>query len=288
MADTQDELSVEQALALARGRGVERRDAQVLLGHLLQRSRSWLLAHGEWALSVPQWQGFEAQCEERARGVPVAYLTGQREFYGMLLQITPDVLDPRADTEVLVDWALSCLSTKLAHVAAPQVLDLGTGSGAIALAIKKAHPQAQLLAIDDSGEALRVAECNARQQDLTLSLAQSHWFDALGQRQFDLIVSNPPYIAATDPHLPALHAEPRAALVAGADGLDDLRIIVREAPRHLSSGGALLLEHGSEQAQAVAQLLLQAGFSDIAHRHDLAGHVRCTGGFLAPAATAAI
>jgi release factor glutamine methyltransferase len=194
--------------------------------------------------------------------------------------VTPAVLDPRPDTETLVDWALERLQAYQAAQSgpAPQVLDLGTGSGAIALALKHRCPAAQVTAVDLSLDAVALARQNGEQLQLAIDWHCGSWFEALSAgRRFELIVSNPPYIRDDDPHLPALRHEPRLALTSGADGLDAIRHIVREAPAWLAPGGWLLLEHGFDQAEAVAALLHAAGFQAIDHRFDLAGHCRCTG-----------
>ena len=273
-------MTLDQALhrALAAGPGLERLEAGMLLLHVLDRDpheRAWLLGHGGDELPESLLQTFETLCAQRRDGVPVAYLLGRTEFYGLPLSITPQVLDPRDDTETLVDWALSLMP---AH-AALDVIDLGTGSGAIALAVQHERPAAQVWAVDRSPEALTVAQRNAQSLKLAVRWLQGDWLSAVpaGQR-FDLIVSNPPYIAANDPHMPALRHEPRQALVSGLDGLDDIRTLVDQAPGHLKPGGWLLLEHGHDQSNAVQDLLRQAGFEDVQSRPDLAGIPRCTGG----------
>jgi release factor glutamine methyltransferase len=276
-------MTLDQALhlALAAGPGLERLErleAGMLLLHALGRDpheRAWLLGHGGDDLPQPVLQAFDALCAQRRDGVPVAYLLGRTEFYGLPLSITPHVLDPRDDTETLVDWALSLMPAD----AAQEVIDLGTGSGAIALALQQERPAAQVWALDRSPEALAVAQHNARALKLAVRWQEGDWLSAVpaGQR-FDLIVSNPPYIAANDPHMPALRHEPRQALVSGLDGLDDIRTLVDQAPDHLKPGGWLLLEHGHDQSSAVQELLRQAGFVDVQSRPDLAGIPRCTGG----------
>ena len=203
----------------------------------------------------------------------MAYLTGVKEFYGLPLHIDARVLDPRPDTETLVDWALEVL----APLPAPRVLDLGTGSGAIALAVQHQRPQAQVSAVDASQDALAVAQTNATRLGLAVRFHQGHWLQGMAGT-FDAIVSNPPYIAAADPHLAALTHEPLQALASGADGLDDIRTIVAQAPAHLAPGGWLLLEHGWDQAGAVRTLLEAAGFGQVQSRKDLAGIGRCSGG----------
>ena len=268
--------TVTSALTWAQAQGLERIDAQWLLLHVLGQpdaGRAWLIAHGDDALSNAQSEHFSALCARRAAGEPVAYLTGHKGFYGLNLQVDARVLDPRPDTETLVDWALECLT---GHTA-PRVLDLGTGSGAIALALAQARPDATVLAVDASADALAVARANGERLRLPVQFTQSDWFSEV-QGAFDLIVSNPPYIAEHDPHLPALRHEPLAALVAGADGLRDLRAIAAAAPAHLTPGGWLLLEHGWDQAEAVQALLRAQGFEAVQTRNDLAGIGRCSGG----------
>ncbi|MBC7215364.1 MAG: peptide chain release factor N(5)-glutamine methyltransferase [Burkholderiaceae bacterium] len=234
--------------------------------------RAWLLAHDRDPLPAACLAQFAALCQRRAAGEPVAYLTGVKEFYGLPLAIDARVLDPRPDTEVLVDWALEVLAGR----AAPRVLDLGTGSGAIALALQHQRPDAQVLAVDASADALAVAQANARRLALPVQFMQSDWLEGV-RGSFDLIVANPPYIAADDPHLPTLRHEPSQALVSGAQGLDDLRRIVADAPRHLAPGGWLLLEHGWDQAAAVRELLHAQGLVQVQSRRDLGSHERCSG-----------
>jgi release factor glutamine methyltransferase len=207
-------------------------------------------------------------------GEPLAYIIGHRGFYGLELAVDPRVLDPRPDTETLVDWALDVLG----NLKAPKVADLGTGSGAVALAIQHQRPDAVVAAVDASADALAVAQANAERLQLPITCLLGHWLDPLPDGEQDLIVSNPPYIAEGDPHLPALRHEPTMALTSGPDGLDAIRHIIAGAPRALRPGGWLLLEHGYDQGDAVAALLHARGFSDVAHRRDLGNHVRCTGG----------
>jgi len=267
-------MTLAQALADAVRLGLDRLDAELLLLFALGRApiqRAWLLAHGTDAL--PPNAGFEALALRRAQGEPLAYITGHKEFYGLDLQIDARVLDPRADTETLVDWAL--------EVAPPQgtVVDLGTGSGAIALALKHIRPDLQVQAVDASASALAVARANGERLRLAIGWHQGHWLQAL-QGQFDAIVANPPYIASGDAHLAALQHEPREALVSGAQGMDDIRAIIGQAPTRLLAGGWLLLEHGHDQAQATRSLLRAAGFQQVQSRRDLAGIERCSGGQL--------
>lgn len=286
--------TVQQALHRAHQTGLDRLDAQLLLLHLLGRSphdRAWLIAHDTDALPADTAAAFHALCQRRQTGEPVAYLIGQREFHGLTLRIDARVLDPRPDTETLVDWALSVLEDGQDH---PTVLDLGTGSGAIALAVQHRRPDARVWALDASADALTVAQTNAQRLQLPVHTVWGQWLRDWPVRQaevgtrhpqgptlpdrFDLIVSNPPYIRADDPHLAALTHEPLNALASGPDGLDDLREIVGQAPGHLTPGGWLLLEHGWDQADAVAGLLCTHGFTAVDHRRDLSGHRRCTGG----------
>jgi release factor glutamine methyltransferase len=267
-------MTVEASLALARTLGVGRLDAMLLLAHHMARSREWLLAHPEATVDASAQRGFEADCRRRADEVPLAYLTGTREFRGLVLRVTPSVLVPRPDSETLADWAIECLGVSGAE--RPRVVDLGTGSGALALAIAAACPQAEVTATDSSEAALAVAADNARRLGLPVRFRQGDWWQAVADERFDLALSNPPYVAAGDPHLRALRHEPQQALVAGNDGLAALRQIVSQARRHVS--GWLLLEHGWEQAAAAHRLLSDAGFSDIEMRRDLHGLSRCTGG----------
>lgn len=268
--------TVADALGQARTLGLARIDAQLLLLHVVGRAsadRAWLLAHDTDALPTEAAERFEALCLRRAAGEPVAYLTGTKEFYGLPLSVDARVLDPRPDTETLVDWALALL----AFLPAPWVVDLGTGSGAIALALQHQCPAAQVLAVDASANALAVARANAERLALPVRFAQANWLSGVEGR-FDAIVSNPPYIPAADPHLAALTHEPLSALASGDDGLDDIRTIVVQSPDHLHPGGWLLLEHGHDQADAVCALLRERGFEQVQSRMDLAGIARCSGG----------
>jgi release factor glutamine methyltransferase len=270
---------VRAALAAARAQGVDRLDAQVLLSHHLQCAREWLIAHDDALVPAARAAAFAADAVRRADGVPLAYLTGKREFHGLELRITPDVLDPRPDTETLVDWALALLGGELAPVAAPRVADLGTGSGAVALALKHGCPRARVLATDTSAEALELAHANALRLGLQVDFAQGDWWLAVAaSAPLHLVVSNPPYIREHDPHLAALRHEPRRALTSGADGLDAIRVIIAGAAGHLAPHGWLLLEHGHDQAAAVRGLLAAHGYEALGQRHDLAGHLRCSGG----------
>ena len=271
--------SVAQALATARALGLDRLDAQLLLSDALARPRSWLLAHGEHPIDPALALRFEAHCARRADGEPVAYLLGEKEFHGLRLKVDRAVLVPRPDTETLVDWALELLA---AAPARPAVADLGTGSGAIALALAHARPHARVCAVDVSLAALAVARANGRQLGLDVEWLHSDWWSALAGRRFDMVVSNPPYIAADDPHLPALRHEPGLALTPGGDGLDALRTLIACAPAHLRPQGWLLVEHGHDQAEAVRELLKRWGFTATTSRNDLAGRPRCSAGQRSP------
>lgn len=266
--------TVGAALAAAREAGVDRLDAQLWLAHLLQCPRSWLLAHDESVLPARVAVRFDEGIARRAAGEPLAYLVGHKEFHGLELAVDARALVPRPETEGLVDWALSLAPPRAT------VVDLGTGTGAIALAMGHRRPDLEILAVDRSAEALALAASNGRRLGIRVVWQQSDWWSALGDRRVDLAVANPPYIASGDTHLAALQHEPQQALVAGADGLDDLRHLIAEAPAHLSPGAWMLVEHGWDQAEAVRRLFAAAGFGAIETRPDLAGHPRCTGGRL--------
>lgn len=270
--------TLTQALAEAQAAGVDRLDAQRLLAWLLERPRSWLISHDDDRLPAATHQRYQGLWQRLQAGEPLAYLLGEHEFHGLRLAIAPGVLVPRADTETLVDWALELLDGPLASRPAPAVVDLGTGSGAIALAVKHRRPAVQMTALDLSPEALAQAQANSVQLGVALRLLHSRWWSALPDERFDLVVSNPPYIAGDDPHLAGLRHEPLLALTPGGDGLDALRQLAADSPAHLHPGGWLLLEHGWDQAEAVQGLLREAGFVAVSSRRDLAGHLRCTGG----------
>jgi release factor glutamine methyltransferase len=271
--------TLAQALDNARAQGLARLDAQVLLAHVTGLSRSGVLANDRQELDPVQEATWNRLLARRAAGEPLAYLTGEREFHGLGLKVTPAVLIPRPDTELLVDWAIdridahqSALPASITHV-----LDLGTGSGAIALAVKQARPGCEVTGTDASPAALEVADANARRLNLIVRWRVGDWLDAVEDETFDLVLSNPPYIADDDPHLEPLRHEPMQALVAGPLGLDALKCIIARTVPRLRPGGWLLLEHGHEQAPAVQALLEAAGYVDICTRKDLAGHPRCTG-----------
>ena len=252
-------------------------EVQCLLQAVLRVNRAWLLTHPEQQLESEQQAHYTALFGRRLRGEPIAYLLGEREFYGLTFKVTPATLIPRSDTELLVELALA----RIPQRGALRVLDLGTGSGAIALSIAHARPDIEVTAVDASPEALDVARENVRHLSLgNVRLLRSDWFSALPGERFDLIVSNPPYIADGDAHLAQgdLRFEPRAALASGADGLDDIRRIVADAKEHLHTGGWLLFEHGYDQAERARELLGAAGYAGVFSARDLAGIERVSGG----------
>jgi release factor glutamine methyltransferase len=253
-------IAVAAALTQARECGVERLDAQLLVAHVLGQTRSWVIAHDDAALGE-QAQPLLALLRRRASGEPLAYLLGEREFHGLVLRVTPDVLVPRPDTETLVDWALELL----AGLRTPRVIDLGTGSGAIALAVKQACPQAEMHASDISESALAVARANSSALGLAVLWHRGSWWQAAPAGRFDLALSNPPYVAPGDPHLAALRHEPVMALTPAGDRGDGLADIER-------------IEHSAEQGDAVRALFERTGFSAVQTRLDLAARPRVTAG----------
>ncbi len=306
--------TIAQALASAR---LDTVDARVLLRHACGVDDAYLIAHADETLSAAHHAVYSALVARRAAGEPVAYITGTREFFSLEFKVTPEVLIPRPETELLVEIALERLSPDRAY----RVLDLGTGSGCIAIAIAKHRPRAQVVAVDSSAAALDVACANARRllracsiststlalphqgggdpngctetpsplmgeggDGGDLSLLQSDWFAALGEQRFDLIVANPPYVAKDDPHLNAgdLRFEPATALVAGGDGLSRIRAIVASAPLYLNRDGWLVFEHGYDQAARCRELLAEGGFNEVFSRADLAGVQRVSGGWWRP------
>jgi release factor glutamine methyltransferase len=289
MAQSPAMLSLLQLQNDAAALGLARIDAQMLLLHACGRDtndRAWLIAHGDDLINPAQLAVWEDASKRRLAGEPVAYITGHKAFYGLQLAISPAVLDPRDDTETLVDWALELIPKDLTF----KVLDLGTGSGAVALAIAGQRPLAQLTATDASAEALALAHANSTALNLPVNFiaadaSDPDWFSALQGEVFDLIVSNPPYIAEGDAHLAALKHEPAMALTSGADGLDAIRSIISHASEHLHSSGWLLVEHGYDQAAAVRDLLSLHGFAHAATRQDLGAVDRCTGARYRPQPT---
>lgn len=268
--------ALRQTAAALEGRVDEpRREAELLLCQVLGCSRAVLLARDREVLAAPAAQELSAVLARRRRGEPQAYISGEKGFWTLSLKVGPAVLIPRPETELLVEWGLACMAQR----PAPSMADLGTGSGCIALALASERPDAQVLATDLSAEALAVARGNAAELGLgRVGFAQGSWFESLSGHRFDLIVSNPPYIAVGDEHLHALRHEPLQALTDGADGLNCLREIVAGAPEHLEAGGWLLVEHGYDQGAAVRALFERARFRDIETRRDLGGQERATGG----------
>ncbi|HEU4708266.1 MAG TPA: peptide chain release factor N(5)-glutamine methyltransferase [Methylophilaceae bacterium] len=287
------EAQAQLSAALTLPSNEARLEAQILLQHCLDVNRAWLIAHENDAMEANNHAEFEAMLKRRLAGEPIAYILGKREFYGLEFKVTPDTLIPRPDTETLVEAALE----RIPNDQLCRVLDLGTGTGAIAIAIAKHRPHAQVTAVDQSSATLAVAEENARNllaphsserirqegegiQVANLRLLQSDWFSALASETFDVIVSNPPYVAEHDPHLQQgdLRFEPMTALSAGKDGLDDIRRIIQQAPKHLAPGGWLMLEHGYDQADRVSALLSDSGFVSVNSAADLGGILRVTYG----------
>ncbi|SNT02885.1 [protein release factor]-glutamine N5-methyltransferase [Noviherbaspirillum humi] len=251
-------------------------DARILVAHALGLSRVQLITQADRALSADEARRVENLVARRLQGEPIAYIVGEREFFGLPFEVMPDVLIPRPETELLVELALQRLPPD------GSLLDMGTGSGAIAVALAHERPDATVSALDASAGALAVARRNAERNGVQVEFLQSDWYAAVGDRRFGLIVSNPPYIVAGDSHLSQgdLRFEPASALTDHADGLSALRIIIAGAPVHLQPGGWLLLEHGYDQAAAVRELLNGQGFSDVQSWRDLAGIERASGGFM--------
>ena len=279
--------TVRGALADARQRGVALLDAQLLLARALATTRTALIADDARSLDSEEGERWSAWLARCADGEPLAYLLGEKEFHGLVLEVNADVLVPRPETELVVDWAAELMARgrqPAGAPAAPAVVDLGTGSGAIALAIKRLHPAAHVIATDASARALAVARSNAARTGLAIELVEGSWWAAVAARRFDVAVANPPYVAAGDAHLAELRHEPIAALASGADGLADLRAIAAGARDHLFMGGWLVVEHGFDQGAAARRLLADGGLVDVETRVDLAGHERATAGRRARAA----
>jgi release factor glutamine methyltransferase len=273
-------VTVDELLAAS---GLPATEARLLCSDALGVGRAWIVAHGRDAVPDETAQAVEALFAARRSGEPIAYLTGEREFYGLALGVTRDVLIPRPETELLVEEVLAGIAGR----AAPRVLDLGTGSGAIAVAIAHARPDAIVWGSDASAAALEVARGNAARHAVKVRFVNSDWFEGLGGERFDVVVSNPPYVASGDPHLEQgdLRFEPDAALLGGPDGLDAIRHIAAAARAHLVPGGCLMFEHGYDQGAACVRILAGLGYSGIADRRDLAGLPRvCSGWFDVPPA----
>lgn len=273
-----DFLRIDIALARASdalGRASEspRLDAELLLARALDVPRSFLIAHADEEFDIAAGERFQAAVDQRADGMPLAYITGEKEFWSMNLVVTPATLVPRPDTEVLVDHALRQIPRK----SSLNVLDLGTGSGAVALAIARERPLCEIVATDLSDEALAVARENARRQKVpNVEFIRGNWLEPVKERQFDVIVSNPPYVADDDSHFDSLGHEPRLALAAGREGLDAIRIISAQSVDVLNASGIILIEHGESQQDAIADILAANGWHDINCVRDLAGRPRVT------------
>jgi release factor glutamine methyltransferase len=267
--------SLKQAVASAAsqiGTDTARLDSQLILGHILDKPRTWLIAHDDEPISAEHETEFSRLVAERVSGKPLAYILGRQEFWSMQFEVTPDVLIPRPETELLVETVLA-----RRHETSICIADLGTGTGAIAIALALEHPADTVIAIDRSAEALQVARRNRdRLGAPNVQLVQGSWMRCLRPSSFDIIVYNPPYIASLDQHLPDLKFEPISALVAGDDGLDDIREIIASARGCLKPGGLLALEHGYDQQPEILDLLAQAGFRNIRGEQDLANQPRIT------------
>ena len=276
VANLIDDATARLAAALSLEKREARLEARVLAAFAWSVSPAWLIAHDTDPLTAAQSAQFQTLLTRRLAGEPVAYLTGTREFYGRPFQVSPDVLIPRPDTELLVDLALA----RIPPDQAMDVLDLGTGSGCIAITVALERPLARVSAVDRSAAALAIARRNASLLDAHVEFLTSDWFAALAGRRFDLIVSNPPYIASADPHLARgdVRFEPQSALASGPSGLDDIQQIARLAQTHLHPGGSLLLEHGYDQEEAVRDILNAEGYCRVCTWPDLSGTGRVSGG----------
>lgn len=267
------------AAALSLDAASARLEVQYLLQQVLGKTRAWLLAHPEALLDPAQKNAYMAALQRRLQGEPIAYILGEREFYGLKFKVTPATLIPRPETELLVELALQ----RIPRDQASRVLDLGAGSGAIALSIAHERPQAEVTGVDASSQALQVAQENAARLGIgNATFLHGDWYAPVGGKRFDVIVSNPPYVAENDPHLHQgdLRFEPVSALASGRDGLDDIRRIISGACAHMEPDGWLLLEHGYDQAAKVCALLTESGFGEVFSAPDLAGIARVSGGRL--------
>jgi len=287
---SQDQTRLETALGL--DSSTARIEVQCLLQQVLNVTRSYLFAHPERSLNEAETASYQVLLQRRLNGEPIAYIQGEREFFGLNFRVTPATLIPRPDTELLVELVLKHIPILSSHLlplprgegwgeGALSILDMGTGSGAIALTIAHHRPKAEVWACDASASALAVAKENAQRLNISnVHFIESNWFSALREQHFDIIVSNPPYIAADDLHLSQgdVRFEPLTALASGVDGLDDIRQIIKQAGTHLVSKGWLLLEHGYDQAAQVRELLLGADFIEVFSAKDLSGIERCSGG----------
>jgi len=275
---TLGEVSRQASQSLESASDSARLDAELLIAHALNIPRSRFIADPDQVLDVQQLKQIQTLIDRRTQGEPIAYILGCKHFWDLELKVTPDVLIPRPDTELLVETALNLFSAD----APTSVLDLGTGSGAIAIAIAKARPHWHVCASEESRAALTVAIENAEQYQLhNLTLLQSHWFDDLVKdKLYNLILSNPPYVPQNDPHLQQgdVRFEPQQALVSGEDGLDAIRYLIAESQKHLLPDGWLMLEHGYDQGELVQQLFVEGGYKDVQQRKDIGGHVRLTMG----------
>lgn len=281
--DTVEQVLAAGARALRNRSDTPELDSGLLLAQVLGSTRSSLLAHGDRHLAPTEREAFAALLGRRATGEPVAYLTGRRAFWTLELEVTPEVLIPRPESELLVELALA----RLAGRRAPRVLDLGTGSGALAIALAVERPDSVVIAVEDSAVAIAVARRNAAAAGAAnVEFRHGHWYGPVPDRRFDAILANPPYLAETDAHLEALRFEPRAALVAGPTGLEAIGDILFGAAEHLAPGGFVVVEHGADQGEAVRGLCGGAGLREATTQRDLAGHERATAA-LAPAPAAA-
>lgn len=270
---------VDALLADAIVRGLARLDAHLLMAHVLGQSRTWLLTHEDHLLAGERCSAFERWVARRLGGEPMAYLFGEKEFHGLMFEVGPAVLVPRPETELLVDWAIQCIEATPRDASRSfNAVDLGTGSGAVAVAVKHRCPGVTMTAVDLSAAALGVARNNATRHGVDIETLLGSWWQPLDGRHFDLALSNPPYIGEGDPHLHALAHEPALALTAGPDGLAALAAIIDGALVHLRPDGWLLVEHGFDQADAVRAMFAAAGFGSIQTRRDWQGHERCSGG----------